>query len=384
MSPNRILFLASWLPEPNSPTKGVFVLKHAKALATRRPIQLLYARGQKGLANYRIENKKEGNLDIRIILYPQTIKGLKDNWAFLKAINFGYKSLKNEGITFGLIHANVLFPVGLFAWFLSKRTKVPYIITEHLDLFLRDMLGVEKAPKPGLMLRSFIHRKALFNTVCSKPMLAAFARFNLAKNTEVWPNVVDFGPMPTREFPKVKNGKPALLHISSLREDQKNISGILEALALLTKVRTDFSFHFIGSGADRNKHEKYAADLDLLNNQVFFEGYVSEDEKQAWLERGVAHVMHSHFEGFSVVTAEAIGAGLPVIVSDKGGPTDFVDENNGYLIPTGPTALAEALNQLLDEYQSFDRLKIAQDIRNRFSATEIAHDFQKLLDTYNS
>ncbi len=383
MNPKRILFLASWLPEPNAPTKGVFVLKHARALALIKPVQLLYAHGQEGIDSYQIKDQKEGDLQIRVVQYPINKKGLKDNWAFLKAIHFGFNGLRKEGLAFGLIHANVLFPVGFYAWYLSLSTKVPYVITEHLDLFLRDLLQVEKAPKLGRLLRSFVHRRALFNTVCSQPMLAAFKRFNLGSNTHVWPNVVDFGPKPSETFPVKTNGKPILLHISSLREDQKNISGILNGIALLAKQRTDFSFHFIGNGPERPQHEAYATQLNLLNEQVFFEGYVNEVEKQSWLERGIGHVMHSHFEGFSVVTAEAIGAGLPVIVSDKGGPTDFVDEHNGYLIPDGPQALALALNQLLDEYQKFDRLKMANNIRTRFCAPQVAKDFQKLLDSYN-
>jgi glycosyltransferase involved in cell wall biosynthesis len=384
MSPKRILFLASWLPEPNAPTKGVFVLKHARALASKMPVQLLYAFGQENANEYEIQDQREGDLQIRFVRYPMAKNGLVANWAFLKAINYGYQSLRGEGLKFDLIHANVLFPVGFFAWYLSRKTKIPYVITEHLDLFLRDLLGVEKALLAGKLMRSFIHRRALFNTVCSAPMLSAFERFGLAKNTKVWPNVVEFGAMPKAEFPIYKKDKPALLHISSLRDDQKNINGLLDALLLLKNKRTDFSFHFIGGGSERDRHEQRAAKLGILNSLVFFEGYVSEDEKQAWLEKGIGHIMHSHFEGFSVVTAEAIGAGLPVIVSNVGGPTDFVNEGNGYLIEKGPAALAHALNDLLDNYKKFDRVKIAQEIRFRFNADQVAKDFEKLLESYSS
>jgi glycosyltransferase involved in cell wall biosynthesis len=384
MSPKRILFLASWFPEPNAPAKGVFVLKHARALAQEFPVQLIYARGQMGILNYDLQDEEEGNLKIRIVCYPASKSGLADNWAFLKAIHYGYKSLIKEQYSFDFIHANVLFPAGFYAWYLHRKSQKPYIITEHLDLFLRDMIGVEKAPFIGRMLRSFIHRRALFNTVCSLPMLSAFERFGLGKNTEVWPNVVEFGAMPAKEFPRALDGKVSLIHISSLRDDQKNIKGILAALALLKKKRQDFRFHFIGSGGEREEHEALAKKLNLLNEEVFFEGYVSEDEKQEWLHRAVGHIMQSYFEGFSVVTAEAIGAGLPVIVRNVGGPTDFVDHSNGYLIEAGSHALFEAMDLLLDNYQNFDRQAIATEIRRRFSPNQIVSDFKGLLKDYNS
>jgi glycosyltransferase involved in cell wall biosynthesis len=384
MSPKRILFLASWYPEPNAPAKGVFVLKHARALALINSVQLVYAREQMGISDYSIQDEIEGDLQKRIILYPQAKSGISANLAFLKAIKFGCSSLVKEGYSFDLIHANVLFPVGFYAWYLASKTKKPLIITEHLDLFLRDMIGVEKAPLPGRILRSFIHRRALFNTVCSRPMLSAFERFGLGENTEVWPNVVEFGPMPVAEFPPAIEGKYCLIHISSLRDDQKNITGILQALALLAKKRKDFSFHFIGSGSERAQHEQLAQQLGLLDAQVFFEGFVSEAEKQAWMQRSVGHIMQSHFEGFSVVTAEAIGAGLPVIVRNIGGQTDFVDSTNGYLIEREPQALFAAMDTLLDNFRSLDRVKMADEIRARFNPTQVAEDFNKLLLDYSS
>lgn len=384
MRPKRILFLASWYPEPNAPAKGVFVLKHARALAQEFPVQLLYARGQMGISNYEIQDEEEENLKIRIVCYPATKGGLADNWAFLKAIHYGYQSLAKEQYSFDLIHANVLFPVGFYAWYLHLKTDKPYIVTEHLDLFLRDMIGVEKAPLAGRILRSFIHRRALFNTVCSLPMQSAFERLGLTENIEIWPNVVEFGAMPDESFPQAIDGKLSLIHISSLRDDQKNIKGILEAVALLKQKRKDFRFHFIGSGGEREEHEAIAQSLGLLNKVVFFEGYLSEEEKQDWLHKAVGHIMHSHFEGFSVVTAEAIGAGLPVIVRNVGGPTDFVNASNGYLIPAGAQTLFEAMDLLLDNYQNFDRLSMAQKIRRRFSPQQIVQDFKGLLDNYTS
>jgi GT2 family glycosyltransferase/glycosyltransferase involved in cell wall biosynthesis/Flp pilus assembly protein TadD len=49
-------------------------------------------------------------------------------------------------------------------------------------------------------------------------------------------------------------------------------------------------------------------------------------------------------EGFSLPTLEAMACGLPVIVTDGGATDDFVDEENGWLIPSEPRSLGNRID----------------------------------------
>ena len=66
-------------------------------------------------------------------------------------------------------------------------------------------------------------------------------------------------------------------------------------------------------------------------------------------------------ESFSLVAREALIRGLPVVISDCGGPEEVVrDGENGLVVPTGvPAALAAALNRLGDDRALLARLASA-------------------------
>ena len=61
-------------------------------------------------------------------------------------------------------------------------------------------------------------------------------------------------------------------------------------------------------------------------------GFVTEEQKLELLTNADFHILNSDDEGFSVVTAEAILYGIPVIATKCGGPEDFVTPSTGILI----------------------------------------------------
>ena len=89
--------------------------------------------------------------------------------------------------------------------------------------------------------------------------------------------------------------------------------------------------------------------------------------------------MLSHYEGFSVATAEAIAYGCPVIVSECGGPGDFVVPENGYLIEKDPAILATTIDQHLDRYLEFDRQAMYDYIKERYSHQAVLKAYEGFL-----
>lgn len=65
------------------------------------------------------------------------------------------------------------------------------------------------------------------------------------------PNVVDATETKCR---KKNNSKKQILHVSLLKDDIKNVSGIIEAIKDLSMKR-DFELHIVGSGVDREMLE---------------------------------------------------------------------------------------------------------------------------------
>jgi glycosyltransferase involved in cell wall biosynthesis len=73
-------------------------------------------------------------------------------------------------------------------------------------------------------------------------------------------------------------------------------------------------------------------------------GHRTIDELGAHYQRADLFVFPSFFEGFSLAIGEALGSGLPVLVSDASGAADVVDESCGSVVAAGDLdALVERL-----------------------------------------
>jgi len=124
--------------------------------------------------------------------------------------------------------------------------------------------------------------------------------------------------------------------------------------------RRDFELHIVGNGVDREKLEILSEKYGLLNRMIFFEGMVPVDEVASFFCECDFFVLNSNFETFSVVTAEALAYGKPVIATRCGGPEEFVNSNCGILIePRDNDALVKAMNYMLDNFSTYN----PEDIR---------------------
>lgn len=70
-------------------------------------------------------------------------------------------------------------------------------------------------------------------------------------------------------------------------------------------------------------------------------------------------------EPFGVAFVEALGAGLPVLATDIGGPREIVDESCGLLVPPEAQAFAWALRRLMSDGHARMRLAAAAPARAR-------------------
>jgi glycosyltransferase involved in cell wall biosynthesis len=93
-----------------------------------------------------------------------------------------------------------------------------------------------------------------------------------------------------------------------------------------------------------------------------------------------AMLLFSHFENLPCVILEALCCGLPVISSKVGGIAEVIDQSNGILVTPGEVdQLANAMQQMIDNYNIYNREAIAGKAAARFSDETVT---QQLLDCY--
>lgn len=378
----RVLHIASWYPSKEHGSLGNFIQRHVGAVAKKHESEVWYA------APVSIESPLLGTSEVierdgflERIAYPKATKpGVR---AMTRAL---LKMVPGEKIAMpDLVHLHVAFPAGRAARILSESWDVPLVITEHWTAY-HDSQHIPLWRK--ISMRRTAAYASAFCPVTDQlgEKMREFKMLNRKGNSvyTTVPNVVDTEMFTMTSANEVKGEAVRLLHVSSLDESQKNITGILHTLATLRRSQPEFKFcaTFVG-GNDSEKVGKlrtYAASLGLTETCVTFTGPLSSEEVAKCMQSADALVLFSRNENFPCVIAEAWASGVPVISSDVGGISEHLVEESGrgILIQSeDESGLREAILSLGDGAK-FNSVEIRKYATKHFSVEAISEAFDKV------
>tara|TARA_R100001143_G_scaffold40539_1_gene37012 strand:- start:64 stop:1146 length:1083 start_codon:yes stop_codon:yes gene_type:complete len=150
------------------------------------------------------------------------------------------------------------------------------------------------------------------------------------------------------EFAPCLGSPPQLLTVASLTR-RKAHDVLIESLASLTDL--PWQARFVGGDHfDREWAQQLQAQVNQqqLARRIDFVGAV--DNLQPEYQQADLFVLPSRFEGYGMVFAEALAAGLPVIAARAGAVPDVVPASAGILVPADDAeALAAALRKVLSD-----------------------------------
>jgi UDP-glucose:(heptosyl)LPS alpha-1,3-glucosyltransferase len=156
----------------------------------------------------------------------------------------------------------------------------------------------------------------------------------------------------------------------------KGLDYLIEALSLLKNKKIKL---LIASGDDATEHLKLAERIEVVD-QIKLYGETTEPEK-AYRASDI-FVLPSLYEGFGLVTLEAMATGLPVIATAVGGAPDIItDGMNGFLVPLPPSpqAISEIISTLCNDEKMRKRIGAAARKRaEQLSWDDIAAETMKL------
>lgn len=143
-----------------------------------------------------------------------------------------------------------------------------------------------------------------------------------------------------------------IVQVGSLKPEIKGQDVLLQALAeLKRRGRANFHLTFIGDGPGREELERYVSEKGL-QEQVTFAGIRGREEIYGRLAEFDAMVHPSRYEGFGLIVAEAMAAGLPLVLTEHDGTWEVAD--NGRLCLSAPAgdavAVADRIAELADNY----------------------------------
>ncbi|MDI1299027.1 glycosyltransferase [Methylotenera sp.] len=253
---------------------------------------------------------------------------------------------------------------GFAAWRVMSDMHVPYFVFTHgmLDPWFKHTYPLKHLKKwlywPWADYRLLRDATAVLFT-CEEEKLLARKSFWLYKATE---DVINYGtktPPSDAEalstvfysaYPKLRE-KRVLLFLSRIHE-KKGCDLLIEAFARVANL--DLSLHLMVAGPDQTglvaKLQVQAQRLGIAD-RVSWPGMLQGDMKWGAFYASEAFVLSSHQENFGIAVAEAMGCGLPVLISDKVNIWREIEADAAGIVNTDTV---EGTEKTLRQWLSFD------------------------------
>ena len=271
-----------------------------------------------------------------------------------------------------MVHHHVIFPVGIQAATLANEIKAPLVVTEHWTIYNRRVRHDQPVGLKWISKRTLAQAKWICPV--SQDLTATMQEYGLEGKYQVVPNVVD-----TEAF---RMGEPSagfhFLHISSLDDRHKNISGILHAWSEVFEKIPGSVLHIGGDGPYEHWSD-VAARLGIPSTTIEFFGECTPAQVAERMAKAHCLVLFSRFENLPVVIVEAMAAGLPVISSHVGGIAEHLPQERGMLVRSeSEDELQAALLAMPALWSTYDRSAIRAYALEHFSTKAVARAYDNV------
>ncbi|MGM9806233.1 MAG: glycosyltransferase [Candidatus Aphodosoma sp.] len=354
----NILFLATWYPHRFDAMDGLFVRKHARAVARQKGniVDVIYICAREEVTENEFTDTVTDS--VRELVYYTRPTSMSGNIRNLHIVWNEWR--RRRGIMPDAVHLNVISKLGWLAVYLKRRYRIPFVITEHWSGYLPENSGFKGA---NVISGRWIAGNASAVMPVSVRLMEAMKKHGLHNgNFFVVNNVVDDF---FYEKPKAANRHPRFrfLHVSCFVDRAKNNVGMIDAINLLSKRRNDFEVIMVGNGPDWQMAKTHAENYGLTDDRfIKFVGEQPPEAVKQWMDKSDCFLFFSNYENAPVVLAESLACGLPVISSKAGNAMQLVTESRGILVDCRDTeALAAAMDKMIDNVAEYDRETIRKD-----------------------
>ncbi|HTA62041.1 MAG TPA: glycosyltransferase family 4 protein [Bacteroidia bacterium] len=339
----KLLVIPDLFPKFEGDAQGIFILDYLKAVKDYCTTNVLFLRlvGKKGLT----VDANDDYTTYRYCVSSKKIPAFLKPFAYLIWFIRGYRLGKKFTDT-DIIHSHGSILSGTLSYILSKKLKVPFIITEHQGPFSMTSDNFWK-----LRWTRFIMQKADAVLTVSDHLKQEIL------NSGIHPKkiIVTYNPVDTDLFQPKTNTEITnnILFVGRL-DNFKGGLRCVKAFEKITEKYPLFTFTIVGDGEDYVPIKNYIKGKPF-KERIILKGGLSKVEIAKEMQKADFFVFPSRHESFGLVIAEAISCGLPVIVGNQTAPKEYVSKDCGLLVPPDDIdAMANAMEQLLGTFTSYN------------------------------
>jgi cyclase len=370
----NILHITPWYPTKYDTKKALFIKENFDAINNFSKNYLLHfeisIKNRKKEESYQLSTEEE----TICINSPFKIWFLIEIIALFSLL----KKLKSINVkeNFDLINFHIAYPLGVYVNLIQKIYNKPIVISEHWTAYHFNFYSPTN--RYGLSrIKNIFNHKIPVITV-SEALAEDIKQFSQKKEIPFYTlfNIVDTSIFNCKNdcFPI----EPTFFMLnmwSAIKQPFIGIDAFIEVLKLFPTAKLKIG----GFGPLWDEIEEYIKDKKL-ENSVKLLGKLSKQEIAYELNSTTALLHTSKYETFSVISAEAICCGVPVIALNSGGIPSFINDQNGFLHSDDSLfGWKEAMLETINKSKKLNRTEIAKTSANKFDKIIIGQKYYSIL-----
>tara|TARA_B100000795_G_scaffold186284_1_gene141553 strand:- start:1834 stop:2952 length:1119 start_codon:yes stop_codon:yes gene_type:complete len=311
--------------------------------------------------------------DAMIYCYPMSfeIASCSFSWSL-------WRDFKKLSTWADVIHYQFPWPFADLLALTRQSSSKPYIVSYQSDIIRQNVLN--KLYRP--LMNTFLDKAASVVATSQNYISSSTVLSNIEQHPVFIPNGIakELNPasyqLEKEEYEKIY-GQNFFLFLGVFRY-YKGLNYLLKAAQ-----QTGLDVVIGGHGPEAEKLYQYVQEHDLTN--VHFLGYVSEQQKHALIDLSTALILPSseRSEAYGMVLLEAARQGTPMISTELGSGTSYINAHNetGLVVPAKSSAqLAAAMQDMAEDAEMVKLMSIAAKKRfdNHFTAERMGKCYAEL------
>lgn len=370
----KVLHITNWYPTHSAPYNALWINKHIQSLPKPIISTVWHLEIKKGNFNFIYRREIKGNYSM-VLSLPFEFWFLNEVLYSLAVCWLCFFRLRKE--KFDVINFHIAYPLATYLHLYKKRLKVPIIYIEHWSAY-HYHFHIKGSTKLHRIKQIFQHGVPVITV--SQALANDIKEFSDHANFKFYviPNIVDTCVF----YPQLIDRSKATLFMVSQWRDPKDPFCVIKAIKILKEEVPDISLRIGGYGPQEKDIKKLISGLEL-GGHIEYLGPLDARQIADEMNRAIAFIHCSGYETFSVVCAEALCCGTPVIASAVGGIRELINHKNGALLQeNSPEEFAKAIMQLCSGTQEnyYDYNSVASKAKTRFMSEEIGKQYAEVLN----
>ena len=284
--------------------------------------------------------------------------------AFEKIIETGWKP--------DLIHAQCTTLGGIISYCISKKHKIPYIITEH-TAFLLYLYSNEIRS----LIKSALENARIVLSV-SEHQQRMILMHDINCNPVVIGNMIDENVF--NIVPK-KHSIFTILHITDASYIKDNVTFFKAVKMFQQKSKEHFTVKLLvrSTNSDQTKLFYILVNDYNLKNYIEIINNVERDKIVNYFQDSDVLVSTSLAETFGISMCEALFCGIPIISTANGGVDEMISGENGIKVNIkDEVAICDALLKIMNKEIIFNPQEVRNSVINKFSKDVFTKKMDKI------